>query len=122
MRRWAMIGVALAAAIAPVAAQAMTVDQFLAKANGLKAQGIMALLSPDIGVLKSEMSNAVAALKAEKAARKAGGKPPRSCAPEGTRLSQDEMLSGLAALTPAQRTSSLKDGVGQVLVNRFPCH
>jgi hypothetical protein len=120
MRRWA-IGLAAAAMIAPVAAQAMTVDQFLARANALKAKGMMALLSPDIGVLKAEMADAIKALQAEKAARKAAGKPPRACAPEGTKLTQDEMLGGLAALPPAQRAGSLKDGVSQVMMNRFPC-
>jgi len=120
MRRWA-IGLAMVAMIAPGAASAMTVDQFLAKANALKAQGMMALLSPDVGALKAEMAEAVKALQAEKAARKAAGKPPRVCAPEGTKLTQNEMLDGLAALPPAQRAGSLKDGVSQVMRNRFPC-
>lgn len=121
MRRWLM-GLAMVGLIAPVAAQAMTVDQFLAKANALKAKGMMALLSPDVGVLKSEMADAIQALKAEKAARKAAGLPPRVCAPEGTKITQNEMLGGLAALPPAQRAGSLKDGVSQVMRNRFPCH
>ena len=113
---------AVMAMVVPGAAQAMSVDQFLARANALKAQGMMALLSPDIGVLKAEMAEAVKALQAEKAARKAAGQPPRVCAPEGTRLTQNEMLGSLAALPPAQRAGSLKDGVSQVMRNRFPCH
>lgn len=121
MRRW-LVYLAVAAIMMPVAAQAMSVDQFLAKANALKAQGMMALLSPDVGVLKAEMADAVQALKAEKAARKAAGQPPRVCAPEGTKLTQNEMLGSLAALPAAQRAGSLKDGVSQVMRNRFPCH
>jgi hypothetical protein len=31
------------------------------------------------------------------------------------------MLGGLAALPAAQRAGSLKDGVSQVMMNRFPC-
>jgi len=120
MRRW-WVSLAVVAMLAPVAAQAMTVDQFLAKANALKAKGMMALLSPDVGVLKAEMADAVKTLQAEKAARKAAGKPPLVCAPEGTRLTQNEMLGGLAALPSAQRSGSLKDGVSQVMRNRFPC-
>ena len=120
MRRW-WVSLAVVAMLIPVAAQAMTVDQFLTRANALKAKGMMALLSPDVGVLKGEMADAVAALKADRAARKAAGKPPRVCAPEGTKLTQDEMLGGLAALSPAQRAGSLKDGVSQVMMNRFPC-
>jgi uncharacterized membrane protein YwzB len=120
MRRVTVL-VAVIMVVMPVAAQAMTVDQFLAKANALKAKGMMALLSPDIGVLKAEMADAVKALQAEKAARKAAGKPPRVCAPEGTKLTQDEMLGGLAALPPTQRAGNLKDGVSQVMRNRFPC-
>jgi hypothetical protein len=124
-RQWLLvgaIGLAAVATMAPAAAQAMSVDQFLARAKALKAKGMMALLSPDIGVLKAEMADAVKALQAEKAARKAAGKPPRVCAPEAARLTQDEMLGGLAALPPAQRAGSLKDGVSQVMMRRFPCH
>ena len=66
MRRW-LVSLAVAAIMMPVAAQAMSVDQFLAKANALKAQGMMALLSPDVGVLKAEMADLRSELRTEMA-------------------------------------------------------
>jgi hypothetical protein len=120
MRRW-LVSLATVALIVPAAAQAMTVDQFLAKADALKARGMMAMLSPDVGVLKSEMAEALQAWQARKAARKAAGKPPLACAPEGTTMSRDEMLGALAALPPAQRAGSVRDGVARMFMAGYPC-
>ncbi len=120
MRRW-WVALAVAAMVVPGTAQAMTVDQFLARANALKAKGMMAMLSPDVGVLKSEMAEALQAWQAQKAARKAAGKPPLACAPEGTTMSRDEMLAALAALPPAQRAGSVRDGVARMFIARYPC-
>ncbi len=121
MRYWAKITLAVAAAILPLSAQAMTVDQFLAKANALKAKGMMALFSSDIGLLKAEMGDAIKAWKADKAARKAAGKPPLACAPEGTKMNSDDLMKWLAALPPDQRAGSLREGFAHVVINRYPC-
>lgn len=122
MRRSVWIVTAVAAAMMPLSAQAMTVDQFLARANALKAKGVMAMLSSDIGVLKAEIADATTAWKADKAARKAAGQPPLACAPEGTKMTSDELLKWFAALPPAQRAASVKEGFARVIVAHYPCH
>jgi hypothetical protein len=121
MRRWTKVAVAATAAMMPLAARAMTVDQLLARANALKAKGVMAMLSSDIGVLKGEVGDAVTAWKADKAARKAAGQPPLACAPEGSKMSSDELMKWFAALPPAQRAGSVKDGFAHVIIAHYPC-
>ncbi|MDH7975813.1 hypothetical protein QH494_26820 [Sphingomonas sp. AR_OL41] len=121
MRRSVLVVAAVAAAMMPLAAQAMTVDQFLAKASALKAKGMMAMLSSDIGVLKAEIADATTAWKADKAARKAAGQPPLACAPEGTKMTSDELLKWFAALPTAQRAASVKDGFARVIIAHYPC-
>jgi spore germination cell wall hydrolase CwlJ-like protein len=116
-----MMVAAVTVAMIPLAAQAMTVDQFLAKANALKAKGMMAMLSSDIGVLKAEIAEATSAWKADKAARKAAGKAPLACAPEGTKMTSDDLLKWFAALPPAQRAASVKDGFARVVIAHYPC-
>jgi hypothetical protein len=63
-----MVGVAIPASAA------MTVGTFLARANALRDQGPMALMSPDLPALKAEAKAATNQLKAEGAARAAAGK------------------------------------------------
>ena len=110
-----------AALLATPATAAMTVGTFLTKANALKAQGPMALMSPDFALLRSEAQAATAALKAERAQRKARGLKPIACVPEGQSIGINEMLDGLAALSPAEKKLPLKDGYARVIAKRFPC-
>jgi hypothetical protein len=58
VRKAAWIAALLAVSAAPVRAD-MSVSTFLAKADALKAKGVFAFGSPDISLLKSEVSNAV---------------------------------------------------------------
>jgi len=112
--------VALLLAAVPASA-AMTVGTFVTRASALKAQGPMALMSPDFPILRDEAKAATAQLKAEREARKARGLKPIACVPEGQSIGILEMLDGLAALPPAQQKLPLKDGYARVLAKRFPC-
>jgi hypothetical protein len=112
---------AAAALLATPAAAAMTVGTFLARANALKAQGPMALMSPDFTVLRGEAQAATAQLKAERAARRTKGLKPVACIPEGQSIGITEMLDGLAALSPAEQKLPLKDCYQRVLAKRYPC-
>ena len=120
-----MIRTALAAfvllAVAAPAAAAMTTGTFIAKASALRANPIAALASPDLIPLKNEALAATNALKADRDARKAAGKPPIACVPEGQSIGITEMLDGLAALSPADKKLPLKDGYAKVIAQRFPC-
>lgn len=116
-----MIGWAALATIAAPASAAMTVGTFVTKANALRANPITALTSPDFSLLRTEAQAATAQLKAERAARKAAGKPPIACVPEGQSIGITEMVDGLAALPPKDKQLPLKDGYARVIAKRFPC-
>jgi len=123
MSRLPLLAAAAAASLlaASPASAAMTVSTFLAKANALKAQGPMALVSPDFALLRTEAQTATAQLKAERDARKAKGLKPIACVPAGQSIGITEMLDGLAALPAADQRLPLKDGYARVLAKRFPC-
>ena len=99
----------------------MTVGTFVARAQPLRDQGVMAFLNPDFQVLKAEADDATRQLRADRVARQAAGKPPIACVPDGQSIAITDMLDGLAALSPAERKLPLKDGYARVLAKRFPC-
>ena len=119
MRRGA-VAIAVSMALAPVAAHAMTVAEFLGKAETLQARGVMAMFSSDIGLLKSELKSASVAYRADVAAATS----PRSCPPPlGTvKTSSDELLSAFRAVPVAERTKlSVRAAFASYMVKRFPC-
>ena len=120
-RSKAVVATVLMVGVAMPANAAMTVGTFLARANALRDQGPMALMSPDFPVLKAEAKAATAELKADRAARAAAGKKPVACVPEGESVGIMDMLDGLAALPAADQKRPLKDGYARVLAKRFPC-
>ncbi len=117
----AMIAAMLAGGMAMPASAAMTVGTFLARANALRDQGPMALMSPDFPALKAEAKAATTQLKAERAARAAAGKPPIACVPEGESVGIMDMLDGLSDLPASYQKRPLKDGYARVLANLYPC-
>lgn len=100
---------------------AMTTGQFVTRARALQAQGVTALLTPEFQTLRGEAQAATASLKADRDARKAAGKPPIACIPEGQSIGITDMLDGLDALPAADKKLPLKDGYARVLAKRFPC-
>lgn len=116
-----LFALTIAAAVASPAEAAMTTATFLAKAAPLRTNPLLALASPDYPLLKAEAAAATRQLRAEGAARRAAGKPPIACVPEGEAIGILDMLSGLDALSPAEKRLPLKDGYTHVLAKRFPC-
>lgn len=117
----AVIAAMLVGGMAMPASAAMTVGTFLARANALRDQGPMALMSPDFPALKAEAKAATTQLKAERAARAAAGKPPIACVPEGESVGIMGMLDGLSDLPASYQKRPLKDGYARVLANLYPC-
>ena len=113
--------VAALVGIAVPALGAMTTGQFVTRARALQAQGVAALLTPEFQTLRGEAQTATAQLKADRDARKAAGKPPIACIPDGQSSGITDMLDGLDALPAADKKLSLKDGYARVLAQRFPC-
>lgn len=116
--RWLL---ALALVAVPATAQAMTVHEFLTRANALKAKGVFALGSPDIALLKGEVAGIQKSWEADSAAAKRAGRP-LVCPPPGVKkMSQDEFLTALEAIPPAQRGMSMKAAFYGILKKRYPC-
>ena len=117
----AVIAALLAGGMAMPASAAMAVGTFLARANALRDQGPMALMSPDFPALKAEAKAATTQLKTERAARAAAGKPPIACVPDGESVGIMDMLDGLSDLPASYQKRPLKDGYARVLANLYPC-
>jgi len=98
--------------IVPVAASAMPVSTFLAKADALRAKGPLALLSGDLKLLTNEIQ------AAERA-----GKPKAYCTPgAGVKLTDKDILAAMQAVpVPHRASTSTKDALRGYLARRFPC-
>ena len=110
-------------ALAPVAATAMPVSTFLAKADKLQNKGPLAMFSGDLKLLMSQIKTDAAELRAENKAAAAAGKPKAYCtAPGGVKMSNRDILSAMNAVPPAQRArTSTKDALRAYFARRFPC-
>jgi hypothetical protein len=99
----------------------MTVSTFLAKADALKAKGLMALGSSDIGLLRSEGQAAGAAYKARLEAERKAGKP-SSCPPKGTKVQSDKLIAFLRTYPePARPRTTMKAAIADYFVKTYPC-
>ncbi len=120
MKKWLAAALLLAAPLG--VAQAMDVATFLAKADALEKKGVLALLSSDLKLLKLEVENASAALRAERLAAQKAGRKPAYCPPAGGKFTEKDILAGLRAVPPAQRQrTQVKDALRTYLSRRFPC-
>ena len=117
----APMALAAIAITSPAEAQSISVGQFLTRAAPLRANPLMALVSPDYAPLKADADAAVRQLRADDAARRAAGRSPIACKPDSETFGIMDMLTGLDALPAADKRLSLKDGYARVLAKRFPC-
>jgi hypothetical protein len=118
-----MTGAALIMSAAPAAAQSMPLPTFLAKADGLKRKGALALFSGDLKVLKKEMQGSAQQLRAERLAAAKDGKKPAYCPPEKAGgLDSNEVLSHFHSIPAAQRARmTTKDGFRSLMAKKYPC-
>ncbi len=121
--RFAVAALAALAVAAPASAE-MSVATFLAKADALQAKGIMAIGSPDIKLLQTEMQTVGANYRAELEAARAARKPLHSCPPpkgQG-RVGSDEMMAHFRAYPAARRPSvSVKTAFYDLMKRKYPC-
>ena len=108
---------ALAALFLCARAEAMSSAEFLAKADALKAKGMLAIFSSDLGLLKTEFLNAGKVWRAQ-------AHRPNACPPSGPLPADSDMIYGLvAAVPPAQRATTSATGAIVAGLNRkYPCH
>lgn len=96
-------------------ASAMTAAEFLAKADALKAKGMMAMFSSDLGLIKTEFNDDAKAWRAQ-------AHRPNACPPEKISLNSDAILALVAAVPPQQRTTtSARAAIIEGLNRKYPC-
>ncbi len=123
MKHWIL---ALALVAMPGAAQAMTVEQFLGKVAALKKKGLFAIGSPDIGLLKSEMTTIATAYRGDLNAARTAGRTPHSCPPakrtKGASMTAKNFLSDLEKIPPAERArTNMETAFYAMMKRRYPC-
>ena len=123
MRKILLLTVGLALSVQAVAARPGTAQNFLDRANRLKAKGPLALFDSDYGRLKAEATAVGKSIGDDRIAAERAGKPILYCSPTArAKLGSYEFIDGLAAIPPAERARmSLKDGMLRVLQKKYPC-
>lgn len=100
----------------------MKISVFLAKADALKAKGIMALGSSDIALLKAEGKAAGSAYRARIKSDKAKSLPPHSCPPAKAAVNSDDLLSHFRSYSASAREQvSVRTGFADMMKKRYPC-
>ncbi len=105
-------------------AQAMSVAEFLAKADALKARGVLALASPDIATLRNEIVAAGTVYRAGIDADIAAGRKPKSCPPPKgkTGVNSDDIIASFSKIPVAKRAqTSTAAAFAAFMTKRYPC-
>jgi hypothetical protein len=118
-----LLGVGLAFGVQALAAPPGTAQNFLDRANRLKAKGPLALFDSDYGRLKAEATAVGKSIGNDRIAAERGGRLILYCSPTArAKLGSYEFIDGLAAIPAGQRsTMSLKDAMIRVLQKKYPC-
>ena len=106
-----------------LAAPPGSAQNFLDRANRLKAKGPLALFDRDYGRLKAEATAVGQSIGADRRAAERAGKPILYCSPGArAQLGSFEFIDGLAAIPPGARAQmTLKDAMIRVLQKKYPC-
>lgn len=102
----------------------MTVAEFLARAEALKAKGMMAMMSSDLPVIRGEMQAATSSYRADVDAARAKGRTDLGCPPPKgqAKISSDTIMADLAAIPKAaQAKMTVKAGLYAAMAKRYPC-
>ena len=120
-RSIATLALALMATPALAAPGDMSVATFLAKADSLRAKGPLALMSSDMGLLKTEGTAAGQAYRARLAEERIVGRP-SSCPPQGSRISSDQLLAHLRTYpVPVRPRTTMRAAMADYFIKAFPC-
>jgi len=114
---------ALSVATPALAAPAGTAQNFLDRANRLKAKGPFALFDRDYGRLKAEATAVGKSIGDDRIAAERAGRPILYCSPNArAQLGSYEFIDGLAAIPPGERARmTLKDAMLRILQKKYPC-
>lgn len=109
------------AAVSPVMASAMTVQQFMTIADRIP-HNPLAILRPDTRQLIGEVKQAVLTVKAEQASAIQAGRRPATCIPpSGTGITAPTLLARFKSLPASRRQDSITQAVRDWMAERYPC-
>jgi hypothetical protein len=121
--RFAIAAIVLASAASALAAPPGSAQNFLDRANRLKAKGPLAFFDADYRRLKSEAYAAGNSLRDDRLAAQKAGKPILYCSPKArAQLGSMEFIDGLEAIPSTERPKlNLKQAMLRVLQKKYPC-
>src|SRR6476646_11097573 len=122
MRETTSLILALFLATPSLAAPPGSAQNFLDRANRLKAKGPFALFDSDYGRLKAEATAVGKSIGDDRIAAERAGRPILYCSPQPrAQLGSFEFIDGLSAIPPTERSNMrLKDGMIRVLQKKYP--
>lgn len=111
---------ALAIAFVPALAFAMTTGEFVAKADKLKAQGMMAMMSSDVSLLRDEIKTVGQAWRTDVDAARAKGRTDMGCPPPKgkSQMRSEELIASFRSMPPA---TPVKTAFYRHMAKKFPC-
>lgn len=123
LARFAIAAIVLASAASALAAPPGSAQNFLDRANRLKAKGPLAFFDADYRRLKSEAYAAGNSLRDDRLAAQKAGKPILYCSPKArAQLGSMEFIDGLEAIPSTERPKlNLKQAMLRVLQKKYPC-
>jgi len=123
MRKTILLALALFVSVPALSAAPGTAQNFLDRANRLKAKGPLAFFDSDYGRLKAEATAVGKSIGDDRIAAERAGKPILYCSPNArAQLGSYEFIDGLETIPARQRvTMSLKDAMIRVLERKYPC-
>ena len=123
MRKTILLALILSLAAPVLGAAPGTAQNFLDRANRLKAKGPLALFDGDYGRLKAEATAVGKSIGDDRRAAERAGKPILYCSPRArAKLGSFEFIDGLAAIPAVERQRmSLKDAMIRILQKKYPC-
>ena len=117
-----LLAAALAGLLAARAANAMDVGTFLAKAEILRARGVLAMFASEYTEMQDEIRASYASLKQERLAAQGAGRRPAYCPPGPARLTTEEMMAAMLAVPPARRAQvQVRDALRGAFARKYPC-
>jgi hypothetical protein len=123
MRKTVIFIAAIAACAPALAAAPGSAQNFLDRANRLKARGPLAFFDSDYGRLKAEATAVGKSIGDDRIAAEKAGRPILYCSPKPrAQLGSFEFIDGLNAIPVAERARmSLKEAMLRVLQKKYPC-
>jgi len=123
MRNTILLAVAIAVSTPALAAPPGTAQNFLDRANRLKAKGPLAFFDSDYGRLKAEATAVGKSIGDDRIADERAGRPIIYCSPTArAKLGSFEFIDGLTAIPAGERANmSLKQAMIRVLQRKYPC-